>query len=177
MISYWYHMVIRVFTGLVNKSGISVVLFKANVLSLKLGINGASCPSSISIVNMCSWIHCIKQKQNKTFADFKKNKWIFNIFKNQILLEASFWKIDHPQTFHKVTRGPTQNLGPIVSDILKFIEYKQTRKVYIFICIVYKITPISWYIPKSYIDFSQSSIPQRNSVFVTNFDISNYNFY
>ena len=49
-------------------------------------------------------VHC-KTKTNKNFADYiKKISWIIKIFKHRILMDANFWKFDHPETFPGVTR-------------------------------------------------------------------------
>ena len=47
------------------------------------------------------FVNVVKQKQNKTNSlwIFQKKSWILKFFKNQILLEANFYKFDHPLTF------------------------------------------------------------------------------
>ena len=40
---------------------------------------GRFAPSSISILNMFSYVYIVKQKQTKKFADLKKISWIFEI--------------------------------------------------------------------------------------------------
>ena len=61
--------------------------------------------------------------------------------KNRILLEANFWKFDHRLAFLGVTRGPTQNQGPIGLAVLMFFRQKQIDNQSIYIILLYIDNP------------------------------------
>jgi len=93
-----------------------------------LGIQGVSHPSSISILNgysICNILSVYNRLNNnkKVFIILR----IFKILQKPKTLDIVILHI-HKSSMGVVYEGPTQNVGPIGSAVLKFIGYKQTDK-------------------------------------------------
>ena len=87
-------------------------------------------PSQFLIVALSVSIFSLySKKQIEKFAVFIIFFRAFSkLYKNKKLTNANFCYFYHSWTFSGITWGPSQNLGPMGSTILKFIGYTRTDK-------------------------------------------------
>ena len=121
---------------LVHEYWMEAIMRRCNIVDLGIKIKTALPNFAVNCLLGRFYFNCehflfvfCKLKTKQKCCGYYKKSWIFKILKNQILLEANFWKLDYSKTFPGVKWGPTKIWARSVQPFWLLLDTnKQTPK-------------------------------------------------